>query len=208
MCRAARSQHGRICRALRYQISKVMLECSLWNTTSAETKLRLRAMGLLRERKTVKVPWWVAHMRSKRPGCWRSSVGGGKGGASQNGQVWLRAWIGCNLGQLAVRAESRSRCPGRCRRCRGRPQVSGRDEARNLGLSGVVTGLSSSVDDGGDRVVTANGLAQGAAGSARVQRAGLTGGAGHGFRWARRTPIAGGPSRRTLGLQQRFVAGG
>ena len=28
--------------------SKVMLECSLWNTTSAETKLRLSAMDLLR----------------------------------------------------------------------------------------------------------------------------------------------------------------
>ena len=51
------------------------------------------------------------------------------------------------------------------------PEVSARDEARNLGLSSVVTGLSS-VDDGGDRVVTAGGLAQGAAGgvsSARVQ---------------------------------------
>ena len=32
--RAARTHHERICRAVLYQISKVMLECSLWNTTS------------------------------------------------------------------------------------------------------------------------------------------------------------------------------
>ena len=32
--------------------------CSLWNTTSAEKKLRLRAMDVLRERKTVKVSRW------------------------------------------------------------------------------------------------------------------------------------------------------
>ena len=55
---AVRGQLERICRALRFQISKVMQECSLWNTTSAGTKLRLRAMDLLRERKTVKVSWW------------------------------------------------------------------------------------------------------------------------------------------------------
>ena len=52
--RAARGQQERICRAPRFQISMVMLECSVWNTPSAETKLRLRAMDLLRERKTVK----------------------------------------------------------------------------------------------------------------------------------------------------------
>ena len=55
--RAARGQHDRICRALRFLFSKVMLECSFWNTTSAETKLRPRAI-VLRERKTVKVSWW------------------------------------------------------------------------------------------------------------------------------------------------------
>ena len=32
-------------------------ECNLWNT-SAETKLRLRMMDLLRERRTVNVSWW------------------------------------------------------------------------------------------------------------------------------------------------------
>ena len=32
-----------------------MLECNLWKTTSAEAMLRLRAMDLLRERKTVNV---------------------------------------------------------------------------------------------------------------------------------------------------------
>ena len=56
--RATTGQHARILRALRLQISRVMLECSLWNTTSAETKLRLCAMDLLRERKTVNVSWW------------------------------------------------------------------------------------------------------------------------------------------------------
>ena len=55
---AATGQHDRIYRALRFQISKVMLECSLWNTTSAETTLRLRAMDLLRKRTTVSVSWW------------------------------------------------------------------------------------------------------------------------------------------------------
>ena len=48
-------QHARICRALRLHISNVMLECNLWKTTSAEAMLRLRAMDLLRERKTVNV---------------------------------------------------------------------------------------------------------------------------------------------------------
>ena len=47
---------ARICRVLRFQISTAMLECNLWNTTSVET--RLRAMDLLRERKTVNVSWW------------------------------------------------------------------------------------------------------------------------------------------------------
>ena len=46
------------CIALRFQISSEMLECNLWKTTSAETKLRLRAMDLLREHKTVNVSWW------------------------------------------------------------------------------------------------------------------------------------------------------
>ena len=51
-------QHERICRALRLHIFRVMLECSLRYTTSAETKLRMRAMDLLRARKKVNVPWW------------------------------------------------------------------------------------------------------------------------------------------------------
>ena len=54
--RAARDQHARICLALRFQISRVMLECSLWKATSTETKLRLHALDSLRERKTVNVP--------------------------------------------------------------------------------------------------------------------------------------------------------
>ena len=53
--RSATGQQVRICRALRLHISRVMLECNLWKTTSAEAMLRLRAMDLLRERKTVNV---------------------------------------------------------------------------------------------------------------------------------------------------------
>ena len=53
--RSVTGQHVRICRALRLHIFTVMLECNLWKTTSAEAMLRLRAMDLLRERKTVNV---------------------------------------------------------------------------------------------------------------------------------------------------------
>ena len=56
--RAARGQHDRTCRALRFQICKVTLECSLQNTTFAETKLFLRTMDIPGERKTAKVPRW------------------------------------------------------------------------------------------------------------------------------------------------------
>ena len=44
----------------------------------------------------------------------------------------------------------------------GGPEVGARDEARNLGLSGVVTGLSGNMNEGGDRVVATSSLAQGA----------------------------------------------
>ena len=44
-----------ICLALRFQISNVML---LSVTSSAETKVRLRAVDVLRERKTVNLSWW------------------------------------------------------------------------------------------------------------------------------------------------------
>ena len=36
----------------------------------------------------------------------------------------------------------------------GGPQIGAKDEARNLGLSSVVTGLSSSVSQGGDLAVS------------------------------------------------------
>ena len=42
----------------------------------------------------------------------------------------------------------------------GGPTVGARKDSRNLGLSGVVTGLSSSVDEGTDRVVTASALGE------------------------------------------------
>ena len=50
--RSVTGQQVRICRELRRQISSEMLAWSLWKTTSAEAMLRLRAMDLLRERKT------------------------------------------------------------------------------------------------------------------------------------------------------------
>ena len=53
--RSVTGKQVRICRALRLHISSVMLEYNLWKTTSAEAMLRLRAMDLLRERKTVNV---------------------------------------------------------------------------------------------------------------------------------------------------------
>ena len=56
--RSATGQQERVCLALRVQNSNVTLECSLWTTTSAETKLRSRARDLLRERKTINVSWW------------------------------------------------------------------------------------------------------------------------------------------------------
>ena len=62
--------------------------------------------------------------------------------------------------------------------------MSARDEARNLGLSGVVTGLSSSVDEGGEPRCGCRWPHQGATGGvggAHIQRAGLTDGAGYRF---------------------------
>ena len=66
----------------------------------------------------------------------------------------------------------------------GGPEVRGGNEARNLGLSDVITGLSSSVDEGGDRVVATSSLVQGAAGGvggAGIKGADMAGGAGYGF---------------------------
>ena len=57
-------QQEPICLALRFQIANVMLECNFWNTTSAETKLRLRAMDLPRQHKTVSVSWWGRVVRT------------------------------------------------------------------------------------------------------------------------------------------------
>ena len=53
--RSTTGQHQRICHALRFQISNVMLQCDLWNMTSAETMLRLH--NGFPERKTVNVSW-------------------------------------------------------------------------------------------------------------------------------------------------------
>ena len=65
------------------------------------------------------------------------------------------------------------------------PQVRAGDEARYLHFRGVVALLSGCVNEGGDGVVSTRGLTQGAAGGvrrARVQDAGVAGGAGDGFR--------------------------
>ena len=63
--RAARGPAGADLPTARFQISRVTLECNLWNTTSAETNLGLRAMNLLRLRKTVKMSWW-----GRPSACW------------------------------------------------------------------------------------------------------------------------------------------
>ena len=72
----------------------------------------------------------------------------------------------------------------------GGREVGARDEARNLGLSGVV--LSSGMNECGDRDVAASGLAQGAAG---------------GVDGARRIVKVGGPSQRTPQSRDRVRGG-
>ena len=69
--RATSGQQARICRALRFQVSRVILECSLCYTIPTETKLRLCAMDLLRERKTVNMSWWSRPQPLQHSGCRR-----------------------------------------------------------------------------------------------------------------------------------------
>ena len=61
----------------------------------------------------------------------------------------------------------------------GGPEISAKDEAWNLGLSGVITRQGSSVNKCGDYVVSAGGLAQGR--WRGLQGSGLAGSAGLGF---------------------------
>ena len=166
-----------------------MLGCSFWNTTSAETKLRLRAMDLERAQ-NVQSALVGSHIGAPNCGCAGNvlSQEGGEG-AGNSVQVWPRAWIECSLGQLAVRAESRSRCPGRCTSCRGRRRTSaGLRSVRGMrpgtSVSAVWSQISSGVNECVDCLVAAGGLAQGATGGVggvRVQGAGLAGGTGYGF---------------------------
>ena len=78
-------------------------------------------------------------------------------GAGQSNQAWLQACIGCTPVRPAGRAVNRSDVHGVVRIAKGGglnvggSEVGTRDESRNLGLNGVVTGLSSSVN--GDRIV-------------------------------------------------------
>ena len=68
----------------------------------------------------------------------------------------------------------------------GGPEISAGVEARNLGVSGIVTGLSSSVDECGDRVVARPQQVAWAAPVSKQRREKV--------RWTRRTPSAGGPN--------------
>ena len=103
-CGAGRSTAGqqeRICLALRFQISNVMLECNLWNTTSGETKLRQRAMDSLRERSTCL--GGVVHGHSKRSVRKKCFDGVGQDDEGHNNRARQRAWTGCSLHPLAGR---------------------------------------------------------------------------------------------------------
>ena len=71
-------------------ISSVMLKCNLWKTTSAEAMLRLRAMDLLRERKTgqrvgMRSPIGTPH----NGGCRRYSGEEGQAGGGHDVRVCL-----------------------------------------------------------------------------------------------------------------------
>ena len=103
-----RAASKRICRALRFQISGVMLECSFWCTTSAETVAFARD-GFAESAKRSTCPGG----HSKFLGFWRCVDGGGMGGVGHNNQVWPQASIACGLGWLAGCAENRSKCSGR-----------------------------------------------------------------------------------------------
>ena len=71
----------------------------------------------------------------------------------------------------------------------GGPEVGARDEARNLHLSSVIPALSSSVNEGSDRIVATSGVAQGAAdGASPGSQSG---------RWRRVTTSVGEPNQRT-----------
>ena len=79
------------------------------------------------------------------------------------------------------------------------PQVSARDEPRDLHLGRAVAGLSRCVFQRGDRVVIARSFthrAAGRVGCARVQGSGLASRTGRGFTRPAQ-PDAGGPSQRT-----------
>ena len=88
------------------------------------------------------------------------------------------------------RGGSRSRCQGHCRSCQGggenisRPQVSAKDEPRDLHLDRAVTRLGCCVYQRSVRVVSTRDLAHRAArrvSRARVQGSGLTGCTRHEF---------------------------
>ena len=79
----------------------------------------------------------------------------------RSGRVWLHAWFVCSQTRPAGRAESRSRCRGRCS---GGEDVSARNEARDVSLSSAIAGLSRDVHRCSDRVVAACGFARSATG--------------------------------------------
>ena len=118
----------------------------------------------------------------------RSPVGGEERGCvGRSRRVRLHAWFVCSQTQPVGRAESRSRCRGRCGgggEDVGGSEVSARNEAGNLGLGSAVAGLSRGVHKCSDRVVAACDFAQSAArgvGGACVQGSRLAGSTGHKF---------------------------
>ena len=164
---------------------------------SEETKLRLRAMDWFSERAqnghSVPVESPIGDPNDRGVGNVLSEEGG---------KVWavvgqfslepgLRA-VRASL--LCVRRADRDVRGGvRIAKGVGGLEVCAWDEARKLGLSCVVTGLSSGVNECGDRVVAAGGLAQVATGGVGVQRAGLASSTGFSVAGPRRTSSASGP---------------
>ena len=101
---------------------------------------------------------------------------------SQVGAVVFQLGLHPGLSAVSASLQSVRGADGHVERCVGVAQ--GRSEARYLHLRGVVALLCGRVDERGDGIVTARGLAQGAAGGmrgARVQDARVAGGAGDWF---------------------------
>ena len=153
-----------IWQALRFHIEKVLLECSLWFTTSAETFARdgFNERAQNGQRVSVRSPVGapdnrgVGNVLAEKRGEVRAIV-------SKFGLKPVRPSL------LGVRRANRG-VEGGVRIAEGRgedvsgPEIGARDEAKNLCLDSAVAGLSRGLHKCSDRVVAAGGLAQGTAG--------------------------------------------